>query len=157
MCSSDLVFDQAKATNRIDIQDKDFTLAPLMNWVTKVSDTEATDGSAAKLSTDHVQWAVQIPLKEIKGMKGELFISAKVSKKAAKGKAFTIGVYDPNLRSEAVERQVKLENIPGKDYYEYSLGEMEIKPDTFIYVAPCKNPAGADGISIDRAYLVPSK
>lgn len=151
------VFDAARASDRLELQDIDFTVAPFEHWAKIVKDPQATDGSAVRESTDHVQWVVQIPLKPFAGKKGELFVSVRVEAKAAKGKAFTAGIYDPQLRFEVVDRLVKLEELPGKGYYEVSLGEMEVKPDSYIYVAPCRNPDEIAGIYIDRAYLIPSK
>jgi len=154
--SAPFVLDSAKAANRLEIQDNEFSISPIEKLVVKVPDSQATDGHAVKESTNHVQWSVSVPLQEYAGKKGEVFASIRVDTKASKGKAFSIGIYDPGLRYEVVDRLVKLESIPGKGYYEYSLGEIEIKPGSYIYIAPCNNPEGADGIYIDRAYIVPS-
>lgn len=150
-------FDAVKAADRIEIQDNEFSVSPIEKLVSKVSDTEATDGSAVKETTNHVQWAMSVPLQPYVGKKGEVLVSIKVDTKAAKGKAFYVGIYDPGLRSEVVDRLVKLEEIPGKGYYEYSLGDFEVKPGSYIYFAPCNNPTGADGIYMDRAYIIPKQ
>jgi len=141
---------------QVVIQDKQFQLSALPQWVGFASDSEASDGSAARMPGDHVQWAVQVMLKDLAGKKGEIFVSIKVLRKAPKGKAFTTGIYSPDLRYELVDRLIKLEDIPGKGYYDYSLGEVTVTPDMFIYVAPCKNITGTEAIYIDKVVFVPS-
>ncbi len=143
--------------NQTIIQEKQFQLAALPQWVGYASDSEASDGSAARMPGDHVQWAVQVMLKDLAGKKGELFVSVKVLGKAPKGKAFTTGIYSPDLRYEVVDRLIKLEDIPGKGYYDYSFGEITVTPDMYIYVAPCKNITGTEAVYVDKVVFVPSK
>ena len=90
------------------------------------------------------------------GKKGELFISVKVLGKATKGKAFSAGIYSPKLSCEVVDRLIKLEDIPGKGYYDFSLGEIIVTSDMYIYIAPCKNRTGTEAVFVDKVYLVPS-
>jgi len=153
--SSPCQFSSLNTGNRIEIQDIDFALQA-QEYVERVKDPNASDGSACKMPGGHVVWAIQALLSKYAGTKGELFVTARCNGKQPSGKAFTIGVYDNELRTEIAERTVDLKEIKNDGYMEYSLGDITVKPDMYFYAAPCGNAEGVDSISIDRIYFIPA-
>jgi hypothetical protein len=153
--NSPVQFSNLNTSNRVEIQDIEFALQA-QEYVERVKDPDASDGVTCKMPGNHVTWAAQAVLKNYAGLKGELFVTVRCSGKQPSGKAFTIGVYDNELRTEIAERTVDLKEIKNNVYMEYSLGDITVKPDMYFYAAPCGNSEGVVFISIDRIYFIPA-
>lgn len=123
-------------------------------------DPKASDGSAAIMNGDHVDWDVQATLNELPG--GEpgktwtIYASIRVEKtgETASGNAMTFGIYDGLKGAHLVPAiAVGLSQILDDEYHLYRIGTVELDSTRFVWVAPPGN-SQVKRVSVDRFLFV---
>lgn len=145
-----------KGIDWVDFQENQFILFNEGQWVTVMPDADASNGLTCRMPGNTTQWAIQHPIskKEIIASRVDVTASIKVTADAKTGNAFTLGVYDPNTQANLV-KEIILKDIQVGKYESYRLEGIELKPDMYIYVAPCNNSA-VQSVDVDRIYLTKS-
>jgi hypothetical protein len=140
----------------IDIQDNEFTLHGYGNWVTTVDDEQASDGRASRMPATHNQWATQYPVSaDLTGLgKCRCYIVARCEAKAAEGDAFTYGLYDNQTHQGLARGTATLQDAADGQYQVYELGEYELRPGMYFWVAPTGNPEQVEAVLVDRMFCV---
>jgi hypothetical protein len=140
----------------LDIQESEFTLYGVGNWATVVDDATASNGRAARMPANHIQWAVQYPFSADLANLGRwrCYAVVRCEPKAAKGGAFSLGLWDTTARKSAANLEVTLEQAGDGKYHAYDLGVHDIKPGLYLWVAPKGDPNAVDAVYVDRFFLV---
>ncbi|MBC8443133.1 DUF4838 domain-containing protein [PVC group bacterium] len=147
-------------TRWLDLQDELFTLYKPGKWASYVDDASASDGMAARMPADHLQWAVQctVPMEpDLAARKWAVYVAVRVERneEEADGGAFQAGVYDTRARKGLGHLAVSLSDAAPSDQYRlYRIKNARLSPDAYIWVAPTKNPDLVKGIYVDRMLLV---
>jgi hypothetical protein len=144
-----------------DLQNRSFLLyGEDAGLVRQAEDPRASDGSAAVMTGDHVNWCVQITLNDINGGIGNkdddwtLYASIRVDKKGDDGTAFTFGVYDGQARDHLISpTPVALAQIADSDYHLYRVGTVKLDSTRFAWIAPGGN-ANVKQVFVDRFVFV---
>jgi hypothetical protein len=139
----------------IDAQEGEMSLANAGVWVKLVDDPEASNGQAARMTTDHNQWAAQLAIPGDLGKLGlwHCYAVVKVEATAKTGGAFDLGVYDGPGGKSLSQRRVTIEEA-GTGYMTYDLGALKLVPGTYLWAAPLNNPDAVTSVSVDRYFLV---
>ncbi len=150
-----------------DIQDDGFRLVKAGTWVTSTPDSQASDGVAAKFSTQHLEWAVSIPFDAPElaasgvgrdGVKSAWRVRLAIrTEPVADVKpdtmAFTCGIYDGLAKKAITHKQVRVSQLLGEGYQFYDLGVHEPGELRYVWVAPAKNPDQIKAVWVDRLLL----
>ena len=147
------------ADDWVDIQQGEMLLYEVGKWVTIVDDPMASDGKAARMTTDHSNWATQYP---IPGDLTELgkwhcYVVARCDAKAKTGPAFQGGLYDTNTSAGVVGFSANLEQAGDGEYHTYDLGVHDLKGGMYFWLAPMSNPDAVSGVYTDRIFMVREK
>ena len=121
-----------------------------------VPDELASDGVAAVMPGTHAQWAVQEHVLSAKDGTWTVYAEVRVAAKAdadPASAAFDWGIYDATSRAAVTSGHVTVADTRADRYRLYALGTHELRPDMYIWFAPCNNPQ-VEGIYIDRIVLV---
>lgn len=147
------------ANQWVDIQQGEFMLYELGHWVTIVDDPKASDGVAARMTTNHTQWATQYPIPGDLSAFGKwhCYLVARCDATAKEGNAFEIGLYDSQERKGVFQQTIKLEQAGDGEYHTYDLGAQELRGGMYFWVAPMNNADQVQSIAIDRIFLVREK
>lgn len=145
-----------KADEWTDIQQGEFTLYELGNWVTIAEDPKASDGLAPRMRADQTNWATQYAISGDFG-KWHCYLVARCDAKAKTGPAFQIGLYDANARAGVAGQTVQLEQAGDGEYHTYDLGVHDLKGGMYFWVAPVNNPEQVEAVYTDRIFLVREK
>lgn len=142
-----------------DVQQGEFMLYELGNWVNIVEDPKASDGIAARMTTNHTQWATQYPVPgDLTAFgKWHCYASVRVDAKVKTGNALEIGLYDSQERKSVVQQTVKIEDCSDGEYHTLDLGVHDLRGGMYFWLAPMNNPDEVNGISTDRIFLVREK
>jgi hypothetical protein len=140
----------------IDIQDNEFTLHGLGNWVTFADDAKASDGKAARMGGGHNNWATQYPVSADMAALGRCrcFVRLRCDAKANTGAAFTVGLYDSTSNQGVAQITETLENAADGEYRTYDLGVHELKPGMYFWIAPPNNGDAVEAVYTDRLFCV---
>ena len=143
-------------TDWILVEDHEFSLANPGGWVSIVEDAKAANGYAARMTTDHTQWATQFPVSaDIESLGPcRLFASIRCDLKAQTGNAFDIGIYDNNAKAGVMQRTVPIAEVADGQYQEIDLGVHELTRGMYFWAAPVNNPDEVEGVYVDRIYCV---
>ena len=143
----------------VDIQDNEFSLHGIGNWVTTVDDEKASDGRAARMPASHTQWAVQYPVSADLAALGpwHCYLVVRSETKAQQGKAFDCGIYDGNARNNIAGLTEAIEHAADGEYHTYDLGVHDLKPGMYFWVAPTSNPDEVEAVFVDRVFCVREK
>ena len=143
----------------MDIQQAEFTLHGLGNWVTIVEDPKASDGLATRMPATHPQWATQYPvpgdLTELG--KWHCYVVARCDAKAQAGPAFDIGLYDSTTKTGVAGVTPLLEQVGDGEYHTFDLGVHDLKGGMYFWLAPKSNPEQVEAVYTDRIFLVREK
>jgi hypothetical protein len=148
-----------KNTDWIDFQEDSFNLAS-QNWAELRPDPAASNGKAARMTSNHTQWAVQwdIPLPlwlEEPDVGWTVYVVVRVTKQGkGAGTAFSCGMYDSFQRKSRNVSTVPLAEIKDDKYHAYRVGRIAVTDSGYIYVAPTANKDNVADIWIDRIFLV---
>lgn len=143
----------------MDVQDDEFQLFGEGKWVEIVDDPAASDGKAAKLTTNHTQWAIQVPVSaDFQGL-GRLhcYLVARCEAKATAGPAFVVGIYDTRRRKYVMQTEVSVQQSAGAEYRTLDLGVHELEPGMHFWVAPVNNPGRVTAVFVDRLFWLKEK
>ena len=141
----------------LDIQQAEFQLAGLGQWVTIEDDPLASDGVAARMPGNHVQWAVQWhPWTELLQIGGRWHWYAVVRVEATEqeGPAFTAGVYDARANQGLSQVQGTLAEAGDGEYHTVDLGAHDLQDGQYAWVAPPGDAGAVPSVSVDRFFLV---
>jgi len=140
----------------VDIQDNLFVLHNPGGWVALTEDPSASDGMAARMPANHVQWATQCPVSDdlIEPGQWHCYVFARCDAKAATGQGLQLGLYDNKDATGVAARTVTLEECGGKEYKCLDLGVQDLRADMYFWVAPCGNPDEVEAVYVDRIVLV---
>lgn len=138
----------------IDLQEGDMRLFNQGSWVDVVDDPAASNTKAARLRTDHTQWAVQADLPEDVGPKVHLYIAIRAEGDEPAATACTVGVYDAAKGANLVGRSLTVAEIGGADFKLIDLGEVATGGSPYLYVAPQANSPAVKSVSVDRILVV---
>ena len=143
----------------IDIQDNLFNLYHPGTWSKMVEDPHASDGMAARMPANHVQWAVQHNLSDDLVVAGpwRCYVFARCDAKAKTGRAMQIGLYDTVKKKSVNRRDATIEESAGTTYRAFDLGVHELRGGMYVWVAPWNNPDEVDAVYVDRIVLVREK
>ena len=140
----------------MDVQQAEFTLHGLGNWVTIVDDPKASDGMAARMPATHPQWATQYPIPgDLTALgKWHCYLVARCDAKAKTGPAFEMGLYDATARKGVVGLKAQLEQAGDGEYHTYDLGVQDLKGGMYFWIAPMNNPEQVEAVYTDRIFLI---
>lgn len=142
----------------VDIQDNEFKLFGYGKNSELVEDETASDGMAARMTTNHTQWAVQYQVSGLLAIKGKLHcrVRARCEASDKNAAAMTMGIYDSTNKRHVVQKSVKAaEAMEG--YQVFDLGAHDLERGMYFWVAPCNNPEGVTSVFVDRIYCFREK
>jgi hypothetical protein len=141
-----------------DVQDNAFTLYGVPNWAKLGQDPLASDGYAARMTTNHVQWATQCRVEADCTGRYHCYVVARCQPKLTAdgklpaGQAFKIGIYDPEGTRSLVTLEVSIADAAGDKYHTFDLGTHDLKPGMYFWLAPMDNPDAVQAIYTDRIF-----
>ena len=140
----------------VDVQDNLFVLHNPGGWVSLAEDPSASDGMAARMPANHVQWATQCPVSDnlVEVGQWHCYVFARCEAKVAAGQALQLGLYDAADGKVVAGRSVTIEESVGKEYKALDLGVHELRPNMYFWVAPLGNPDEVEAVYVDRLVLV---
>jgi len=140
----------------VDIQDNAFRLYGEGKWVKMVDDPAASDGKAARLTTNHTQWAVQFPISADLAGFGPVhcYLVARCETNAKTGPAFNVGIYDGRGKKPVMQKQITVSEASGAQYHTLDLGVHDLKPGMYFWVAPLNNPGQVSAVFVDRLFWI---
>jgi hypothetical protein len=141
----------------VDIQDNEFVLYSPGTWVSLVDDPKASDGAAARMTTNHNQWATQWAVPADLTGRWHVYAVVRCEATAKEGDAFQLGVYDNESRSNLSGKTVRIEECAGGEYRTYDMGVLDLKSTMYFWAAPMNNPDKVTAIYTDRIFLVQEK
>lgn len=124
-----------------------------------VDDPEAANGGAAKMTTNHTEWAVQWPVGSAVAAMGPVHCYARVrcGKKAgapADALAGRVGIYDQGERRSLTAKPLLASEVAGPGYHTVDLGVHELSPRAYVWAAPAGNPDQVTGLYVDRFWFI---
>jgi len=141
----------------VDLPDATFNLYNEGVMSSLQSDDRAADKTAARMSGNHHEWAVQQSLLG-KPLKADatygVYAAIRVDKTGDAGQAFTAGVYDQKNRVSLGQIGASCAEIADDQYHVYKLGTTKLHADVFLWAAPCQNPESVKYVWVDRFWLV---
>jgi hypothetical protein len=141
----------------IDLQDATFNLAAEGTWATIEKDELASDKTAARMPSNHHEWAVQQTLLG-KALASDatydVYVSIRVEKSGNAGAAFSAGIYDTKNRVGLGQASRTCAEIVDNQYHVYKLGRTKLHGDVYLWIAPTKNPENVKYVWVDRFWLV---
>jgi len=143
----------------VDLQDGGFGLAGEGRWVSLEKDPLASDGVAARMPGNHLEWAIQQRLgiglvSDNPGVPFKCYASIRCEKIGDQGEAFHFGVYDMRNKRGVGEGAVQAAEIKDDQYHTYEIATAPLTGDMYIWVAPPKNPDNIKAVWVDRFWLV---
>ncbi len=146
--------------NQFDIPQDQFTLAGIGKWADLADDAKASDGKAARLIGNHVQWAVQYHVTgKTPGPIGpgpwRCYLVVRVDTKEKTGNAFQFGVWDHD--HAVVQSGTSLDRFHDGEYHPVLITLNELKPDMYFWVAPFGDDKAVPNIYVDRIFFVRDK
>jgi hypothetical protein len=140
----------------IDIQESEFQLAGVPEWVDAVKDPAASNGVAARMPGDHTQWAVQyhITADVAKKLNGSYKCYAIIRCDTGdRGGSFRLGLYRTSAGDVAVFTPNVSKSVSGT-YRTYYLGAHKLTAGEYFYVAPPGDANSMKAVYVDRLVLV---
>ncbi|MCC6698669.1 MAG: DUF4838 domain-containing protein [Candidatus Hydrogenedentes bacterium] len=139
----------------LDIQETEFRLTGIGDWVELVDDPAASDGKAARMPATHSQWAVQFPISSDVATLAprHCYLYVRCDANAAAGGAMQCGIYDAAAPGHVAQVTVPIETA--RDGYQLvDLGVHALTASMYVWVAPVNNPNEVDAVYVDRIVLV---
>lgn len=140
----------------MDMQDHRFRLAGRREWVDRVEDPRASDGSAVRMPGSHCQWGLTCPLPEDvnDAPAWHCYVVARCEAKATSGPAMTMGIYDAQAKRGVAQRAVSVQESAGAAYRVFDLGEHPLTRTMYVWVAPPQRPDEVTAVYVDRMFFV---
>ncbi len=122
-----------------------------------INDSAAGNGRAVQLPCTVYSWDLQyqhnIDSVPLWPGRYRIFVTARADGKMNENRAFEIGYY--NLRTKKQEsKSFYPKDVIGDTYKDLEAGTFELSPDTYIYLAPMRNP-DLNSLYIDRLIIIP--
>ena len=162
---------QFPASDVIDMQQDQFILYSVGELSGVADDVAASDGKAATIIGDTVEWAIQAPLSLLMGedetkwhiyalVRSDVTAGVAVGAGAGAGAgaaetgtAFRVGSYDLTAKKESELAAVPVKTVASEKYQRVDLGAHKLNSGMYLWFAPNKNPA-VSKIFVDRIVLV---
>ncbi|NSW55168.1 MAG: DUF4838 domain-containing protein [Armatimonadetes bacterium] len=141
----------------VDLQDNLFRLHRPGTCSMLKEDPTASDGVAAMMPGNHVEWAVQQSIAAADpdtNATYKVFASIRVEKTGDDGPAFNAGIYDQDNRKSLAHKAVACKDITTDGWVTYELYTGPLHGDAFIWVAPTNNLENAKAVWVDRFWLI---
>ncbi len=144
------------APGQFDMQQNRFTLYGKGKLTTLTQDSKASDGWAARLTTNHTEWAIQLHLKDVPQINGagpwKCYIVARIDAKAKKGGAFEYGLFDNGGGGMLARNSAAIPGHADGEYHTYGIMAQNLTPTMYFWVAPIGD-GRASAIYVDRIYI----
>lgn len=152
-----------------DAQEFDFRLAGLNRWVFLDKDAAASNGYAARMPGDHIQWAAALyaslapslasPSGKSPDENGRVncrvLLFARCDKREnAAGSALTLGIHDEENKKGIFGKTLSVEELAGPEYKQFDLGVFPLDAKTLLWTAPVNRPDAVPNVYIDRIVLI---
>ncbi len=139
----------------VDVQDNEFTLHGTGRWATFAEDEKASDHGAARLTTNHTQWAVQFPVPADISQLGRLhcYAAVRCAARVEQGPALDLGIYDTDAKKAVFHATRTIEEMGG-EYRVVDMGVHELRPTMYFWFAPKANPDQVEAIFVDRIFFI---
>jgi hypothetical protein len=143
-------------TDWIDLQDNEFRLSGLGKLSAIVDDAQASDGKAARMPGDHLEWAVAYTFSEDFASPDpwRCYAVVRSEAKAKEGPALQIGLYDETNHKGVMCRNLSVGETVGADYRIVDLGTHDLTGSMYFWFAPPKRPGDVTAVYIDRIILI---
>ncbi len=149
--------DKLPGSEKIVIQDGQFTVFNKPVWVDIVDDPKASDGKAARMPANHTQWAVQYHVTDelAASWKGDwaCYIIARIDPIAQSGAAFQYGIWG----GAAGHLYESIGHARDGQYRTYTVGSHRLQKGTYLWIAPVGDPNAVKAVYVDRVVLVKDK
>ncbi|MBI3923202.1 MAG: DUF4838 domain-containing protein [Armatimonadetes bacterium] len=139
----------------VDLQDNQFTLYGALSQI--VDDLQASDGKAARMPGNHIEWATQYPIDSDLEGKWHCYVVVRCEAKAQHGNAFTCGIWDANQRLGVMQRTEAIETAGDGKYHTVDLGVRDLKSGMYFWLAPPGDAASVTAVYTDRIFLIREK
>ncbi|MCP4641233.1 MAG: DUF4838 domain-containing protein [bacterium] len=140
----------------VDVQEGDFSLHGLGRWVFLEEDSDASNGYALRLTTNHTSWAIQYPVRRRVTELGKVrcFASVRCEAKKPEGGAVTIGIYDTEAKAGVTQKVVPASDLSDGRYHLIDLGAFDLNRNLYVWFAPVNNPDVVEAVYVDRVFFV---
>ncbi len=140
----------------VDVQDNEFNLHAVGRWAMFAEDEKASDQGAARLTTNHTQWAVQFPVPADISELGRLHCYAVIrcAARAEEGPALDLGIYDTDAKKGVFHATRTIEEMGAGEYQVVDMGVHELRPTMYFWFAPKANPDQVEAIFVDRIFFI---
>ncbi len=142
------------ADRLFDLQEGDMRLFNLGSWVDVVDDPAASNRRAARMRTDHNQWAVQAAIPDELTGPVHVYMALRAEGEGDAETAVTLGVYSSSEAKGISSRSLTLAEADGAAYRLVDLGVVQATPGTYVWASPANNAGRIKGVWIDRIVLV---
>lgn len=142
------------ADRLFDLQEGDMRLFNLGSWVDVVDDPAASNRRAARMRTDHNQWAVQAAIPDELIGPVHVYMALRAEGEGDAETAVTLGVYSSSEAKGISSRSLTLAEADGAAYRLVDLGVVQATPGTYVWASPANNAGRIKGVWIDRIVLV---
>lgn len=137
-----------------DLQDGEFELHSNEQQVRRVEDPKASDGWAARMSGDHLNWSIQATLNPLAGAsQWTIYAAVRIEHTGQDGIAFICGVWDLKKSYMAGPTAVPVAQVRDDGYHLYRIGTVELSATRFAWIAPANNPSVRQ-IDVDRIIFI---
>jgi hypothetical protein len=144
------------AASWIDFQDGQFRLWSENDRSSRENDRAASDGRAASMPGDHLEWAIGLPFSEdlSLGNPWHVYVSVRVDATASDGPAMTLGIYDERSRKSVTDRSLAINQVAGENYQVIDLGSHPLHGEMYFWAAPPKRPGEVQKVWVDRVFMI---
>lgn len=152
--------DKLPEQDRVDVQESQFQLAGVPDWVDLVKDPEASNGIAARMPGSHTQWAVQYHISDTlaQTLSGnwKCYVIARCET-GPQGGVFNCGIYDERSHGSVTTITPAAGRAADGKYRTYSLGSHKLAGGMYLWVAPTGDANAMKAIYVDRFVFVRDK
>jgi len=142
------------AGGKVELEEKDMTLANRGKWGEFADDPLAADGKAIKMFNSHYEWCTMLPLSKVVFRTGRTYrIRARVRverEEGAKGEAFWAGVYDEAAKRGRGGIEPKVADV-GEGYVWYDVATWIPGGGSYFWIGPGRFDAQGGGRSAVKA------
>jgi len=140
----------------VDVQEGQFEIFGEGKWASRGDDPLASDGRAARMAGDHMEWAVQYhPDDCLRGTGSwRVYLVCRYEGQAREGEICQVGLYDEHEEKPVFSKTLQAGEVSGEKYGAVDLGVMELSDDFYFYMAPMNQPDRAKALWVDRFFLV---
>ena len=146
----------------MDIQEYDFRMVNVDEWVSFAADPAASNGRVATMPGNHNEWAVNIPVpisdpvfdNADAGTRFKVVAYVRCDATAKNGPAMTIGIYNNDEGITVTQITPTVSEIAGPKYKKIELKPVPLTQSMYIWFAPPKRKGEVQAVYIDRILLI---